>query len=82
MPYSIGGIKMKLLNQRLLEMKNSPMENTTTSYGYEHPTVCPVCRECELYASKHSDVDFEYMTADIVMIYCPKCKYEETVFSR
>jgi ssDNA-binding Zn-finger/Zn-ribbon topoisomerase 1 len=58
------------------------MENTTKSYGYEHPTECPNCgQDSELVASKASDVNFGDISSDIVMIYCPKCRYEEAVFS-
>lgn len=58
------------------------METTKKSFGYEHPINCPNCGpESELATAKASDVNFGDISTDIVIIYCPKCRYEEAVFS-
>ena len=55
-------------------------KNTTKSYGFVHPIVCPNCGQEKLDSSKASDVNFGDISTDIVIIYCPKCKEIESAF--
>jgi hypothetical protein len=53
---------------------------TTKRYGREQSLNCP--NGCsELASTKASDICFGDISRDVVIVYCPICKYEEDCFT-
>ncbi len=53
----------------------------TKRYGREQNLNCPNgC--CELEVGSASDVNFGDISMDVVIVYCPICRYEEDVFTK
>ena len=62
--------------------EETPLDLTLTkeSYGRVHPVNCP--NGCaEMVIASVSDVNFYYFHSDIIIIGCPKCRYEHEVFT-
>ena len=50
----------------------------TTTYGITHPVNCP--NNCgKLKVGHTGGVDFGDVNVDVYLVYCPKCKYEDSV---
>lgn len=63
-----------------MEKQKLDTEKTKVSFGKEHPVNCP--NSCgELEVGHASDVNFGNTTRDIYLIFCPKCNYEDSVFT-